>query len=193
MLVFELVYNVKICSLVPIIDAIHKPTMIKIRLERKSDQKSIREITELAFKGKPYADGDEQDLIEKLRKAGALALSLVALDNEELVGQVTFSLAKIDSATGPWYALGPVSVTPSRQREGIGSRLIEAGLSEIKHRGALGCILVGDPVFYSRFGFEVTPFCCPESEPEKYFMVKLFSTVRPTGCFSFHSIFYEDG
>jgi putative acetyltransferase len=166
--------------------------MIKIRPEKECDWKSIHEVTELAFAGKPYSDGDEPDLVDRLREIGALTLSLVALDSGSVVGHIAFSPASITSDSGPWYALGPVSVTPERQGEGIGSLLIEEGLSEIANRGALGCILTGNPNYYRRFGFELSPSNCPSNEPEGNFMVKPLSAEQPAGEFAFHKTFYGD-
>jgi putative acetyltransferase len=165
---------------------------IEVRAEQESDWKSIYDVTQRAFEGKPYADGDEPELIDGLRETGVLALSLVALDQGRLVGQITFSPADIASGSGPWYALGPVSVTPERQGEGIGTLLIETGLSEISKRGALGCILTGNPIYYRRFGFEFSPANCPHNEAQEHFMVKLLSTQRPVGRFAFHETFYGE-
>lgn len=164
--------------------------MIEVRPEQESDWRSIHEVTRRAFEGKPYSDGDEPDLIDRLREIGALTLSLVALANGSVVGQITFSPANISSGSRSWYALGPVSVVPERQGEGIGSLLIEAGLSEITNRGALGCILTGNPNYYRRFGFELSPSNCPSNEPEENFMVRVLSTEKPVGRFSFHKAFY---
>jgi putative acetyltransferase len=164
--------------------------LIEIRPERESDHAAIRAVTEAAFAGRPYADGDEQDVIDRLRAAGALSLSLVASSDGPVVGQVSFSPASLDGRAAPWCALGPVSVAPHRQREGIGSRLIEAGLAEMQRRSAHGCILVGDPAYYARFGFAPAPAHCPDREPATNFMLKLLGTTRPEGRFAFHGAFY---
>jgi putative acetyltransferase len=165
--------------------------MIEIRPEARADWKAIYEITESAFRGKLYADGDEQDLIDNLRLVDSLFLSLVAVEGEEPVGQITFSPATISSGSQPWYALGPVSVLPARQGEGIGAKLIREGLRRIQDQGALGCILTGNPKYYSRFGFERSPQNVPENESEQYFMLKLLNGQDPVGRFSFHSAFYD--
>ena len=166
--------------------------MIDIRPEQDSDQRTIYEITERAFRDMPFSDGDEHDLIDRLRDQGQLSLSLVAQDGDLIVGQITFSPATVSGGTGPWYALGPVSVNPNRQGEGIGSLLIEEGLREIKKRGALGCILTGNPLYYRRFGFEHSSANCPTNEQDEYFMVKLLAEVKPVGNFAFHSTFYGE-
>jgi putative acetyltransferase len=166
--------------------------MIEIRAEMQADFKDIHEITESAFKDRPYADGDEHELIEKLRSVQALTLSLVAVDSGQLVGQITFSPATLSSGSQPWFALGPISVLPSRQGEGVGSKLINEGLRQIQELGALGCILTGDPDYYSRFGFDFSPQNVPENEPVEYFMLKVLKGQSPDGKFSFHGAFYGE-
>lgn len=163
-----------------------------IRLETNRDTTAIREITETAFRDRPYAGGDEQDVIDRLREAGALVLSLVAVDGDAVVGQVTFSPALLSDGSGPWFALGPVAVLPSRQGEGTGAALIEEGLARIESLGALGCILTGNPAYYRRFGFENSPENAPPDEPAAFFMLKLLKGNAPKGTFSFHPAFYGD-
>ncbi len=163
---------------------------VEIRPERVEDIESIRDVTEQAFRGRPYAGGDEQDVIERLRNADALTLSLVALSDGVLVGHIAFSPATLSSGSKPWFALGPVSVLPSRQGEGIGTALIEQGLSKIKALGALGCILTGNPDYYRRFGFELAPVHVPADEAEAFFMLKLLAAQQPLGRFTFHRAFY---
>lgn len=165
---------------------------IEIRKELEADQTSIRVLTEAAFKGRPYADGDEQDVIDRLRRSNTLTLSLVATQEAAMIGQITFSPAVVEDDSSPWFALGPVSVLPSRQGEGIGSALIEEGLNRITAMGALGCILTGDPNYYSKFGFALSPTNSPDNEPEEYFQLKLLGGGQPIGKFSFDRAFYEN-
>lgn len=124
-----------------------------IRHETPSDRCVIHRLTKAAFDPMPFSDGDEAECVEKLREDGDLTLSLVAFDGDELVGHVAFSPVFLDDAFDEWYGLGPVSVWPQLQHRGIGGALINQGLSELKKNGARGCILIGDPRYYSRFGF----------------------------------------
>ncbi len=165
--------------------------MFEIREEIDTDHSATYQVTVSAFRGRPYAGGDEQDVIDRLRLAGALVLSLVATEAEELIGQVTFSPVEIEDGTGPWFALGPVSVDPARQGEGIGSALIKDGLKRIEELGALGCILTGNPDYYCRFGFKLSPQNVPLEESEEYFQLKLLKGKQPSGRFSFHRAFYS--
>ena len=164
----------------------------EIRKENSTDYGVIRLITEVAFREMPYAGGDEQIVIERLRTANALTLSLVAVVEEEVVGHIAFSPAKAADDSCPWFALGPVSVLPDLQRQGIGSVLIESGLGQIEDLGALGCILTGNPNYYRRFGFALSPKNVPQNETEEFFMLKLFKDARATGPFRFHEAFYGD-
>jgi putative acetyltransferase len=164
---------------------------IVIRPEAESDRRAIWEVTRSAFEGRPYAAGDEQDLIDNLRADGVLSVSLVAIDGSELIGQITFSPASISSNRGNWYALGPVSVIPERQGEGTGAALIDAGIKAIESLGAVGCILTGDPGYYSKHGFTLASEHCPELESEEYFMVRVIGDEEPVGTFAFHVAFYE--
>tara|TARA_R110002073_G_scaffold61577_3_gene154782 strand:+ start:4579 stop:5091 length:513 start_codon:yes stop_codon:yes gene_type:complete len=165
---------------------------IEIREEHQSDIDAIHLLTEEAFRPMPFAGGDEQDVIVRLRACGALTLSLVAVSAGGVVGQITFSPATAEDKSSPWFALGPVSVAPDRQGEGIGGQLINAGLELIDAMGALGCILTGNPVYYSRFGFMVSAKHSPENEPGEYFQLKLLAGKSPLGRFAFHDAFYGE-
>ncbi len=100
----------------------------------------------------PYSDGSEPRIIEALRRDGDLSVSLVAVIGDDLIGQISFSPVSIPDARD-WYGLGPVSVHPQHQSNGVGGSLIKAGLEGIQALGARGCVLVGDPEYYHRFGF----------------------------------------
>ena len=165
----------------------------EIRNENESDVEVIRTITEAAFREMPYAGGDEQDVIDRLRAAGVLSLSLVAIIDQEVVGHVAFSPAVAGDDSQPWFALGPVSVRPDLQRQGIGSKLIESGLAQVDNLGALGCILTGNPEYYKKFGFALSPENAPPTEPKQFFMIRLLKSSRAVGPFAFHAAFYGDG
>ncbi len=164
----------------------------EIRSEDESDFEVIHAITEAAFRGMPYAGGDEQDVVDRLRRANALRCSLVAVVEQEIVGHIAFSDATAGDDSRPWFALGPVSVLPGFQRRGIGSTLIANGLEQLEGLGALGCILTGNPEFYRRFGFALSPENAPANEPEEFFMVKLMKATRAVGPMGFHRAFYGD-
>ncbi len=162
---------------------------VEIRPERSGDIDAIGELITSAFFGKPYADGDEAGVVEVLRAQNALSISLVAVLDGTIVGQIAFSPALASGGVPGWYALGPVAVLPSRQGAGIGSMLVRTGLEAISELGAMGCILTGDSAFYSRFGFELAPESAPPGEPAEFFMVKLLRGQPPVGPIHFHEAF----
>jgi predicted N-acetyltransferase YhbS len=165
-----------------------KPTPI-IRLEVEADTPAIREITLAAFEHMPFAAGDEHELIDTLRAQSRLYLSLVAEWQGQVVGHIAFSRATPDDQSDHWFALGPVSVTPSLQGLGIGAALVDAGLKVLAEDAAAGCILTGDPEYYARFGFVLIPELAPESEPAEYFQVKLINGPLPSGKIHFDAAF----
>jgi putative acetyltransferase len=165
------------------------PINATIRPECRDDHVSIGDVIAAAFSGKPYADGDEAELVEALRRENALSVSLVAELEGTVIGQIAFSPARASDGARGWYALGPVAVLPAHQRTGIGSKLVYAGLEAITQLGASGCILVGDPAYYTRFGFRLSPSNAPDGEPTEFFMVKLLGPQQPTGPIYFHGAF----
>jgi putative acetyltransferase len=162
-----------------------------IRPERPDDWAAIGFVIRAAFFGKPYAAGDEAELVEALRRKHALVVSLVAELQGTVVGQVALSPAFASDGTARWYALGPVSVLPEYQGRGIGARLVHAGLGAITKLGANGCILTGDPAYYARFGFALAPSNAPAEEPPEFFMIKVLEGQRPRGPICFDSAFYN--
>jgi putative acetyltransferase len=118
-------------------------------------------------------------LVDRLREDGALAISMVAVIEDRIVGHVAFSPASAADGSKGWFALGPVSVEPARQAVGIGSSLIRAGLEELRRTGAAGCILTGDPEYYGRFGFELAPDVAPPGQPKEYFQVVVLNGPPP--------------
>jgi putative acetyltransferase len=127
---------------------------IIIRPEHPGEEQIINDLTVAAFAPMSYSDGSEAPIIAGLRKDGDLTISLVAVEGSDVVGHIAFSPVTIGTDNNGWYGLGPVSVWPDRQRKGIGSTLINEGLSILKARGAKGCALIGDPNYYRRFGFQ---------------------------------------
>src|SRR5512134_3792350 len=130
-----------------------KPAII-IRNETDADVSTITEVTVAAFKTLQISNHTEQFIIEALRAAKALILSLVAEADGRVVGHIALSPVTISDGTRNWYGLGPVSVLPEYQRKGIGKALLQEGLSRLRKLGAKGCCLVGHPQYYRKFGFE---------------------------------------
>lgn len=125
-----------------------------LRAEQARDVHAIYALTQLAFSQMSYSDGSEGQIVNDLRADGDLTLSLVAEVDGRIVGHVAFSPVQITGMTSGWYGLGPISVAPDRQRQGIGRALVEQGLARLKEIGAAGCALIGDPALYARLGFQ---------------------------------------
>lgn len=132
-----------------------------IRVEWHDEASVVHAITEAAF-GQP----DEARLVDALRKSGDIELSLVArVEGGQLVGHCL--LSRMQSPAG-WLGLAPVSVLPDHQGQGIGSALINEALRRAKDRGHKGVFVLGDPAYYTRFGFSAdaaagfeTPYAGP--------------------------------
>jgi len=142
---------------------------MEIRPEIPSDESAISDLITAAFLGAEHRGGNEACIVEALRKVGNLAVSLVATENGEILGHLAFSPVTIDGHSDGWFGLGPVAVVPNRQREGIGSALIEAGLDRLRARGSKGCVVLGEPAYYSRFGFTADPDLRLAGVPPEYF------------------------
>ena len=160
-----------------------------IRVERPEDAAVIHALTEAAFAGLPFSDGTEARVIAGLRAAGALTLSLVAVEGEAIVGHVAFSPVTVEGRDVGWYGLGPVSVWPARQRGGIGGALIREGLARLTAMGAGGCVLLGDPRYYRRFGFEADPALYQEGAPAWAFQRLALNGPPAKGRVRFHPAF----
>ncbi|NGM45279.1 N-acetyltransferase [Rhodobacter sp. SGA-6-6] len=163
-----------------------------LRSERPADAGAIRALTKAAFAGAPHASGTEAAIVDALRSDGALTLSLVAEDAQGIVAHLCFSPVRIGGRDCGWFGLGPVSVAPHRQGEGIGSRLIRDGLSRLRNMAANGCVVLGDPGFYARFGFAPAPGLTFDGAPPEYFLQGTFSGPTPSGLVTYHPAFYEN-
>ena len=151
--------------------------MIEIRAERVEDEAAVRRVNELAFGG-----GEEAALVDALRAAARPHLSLVAVDGGEVVGHIFFSpvsLVPEDSPASedPSFAamgLAPMAVLPERQRGGVGSALVRAGLEACRRAGADVVVVLGHPEYYPRFGFRPAARAglgCEYPVPDDTFMV----------------------
>lgn len=162
---------------------------VLIRGEKQSDIDAIFELTRAAFADCRHGDHTEQFIINALRKAGALTVSLVAELDGKIVGHIAFSPITISDGTAGWYGLGPISVSPQLQRRGIGTKLMNEGFAVLKSLGAKGCVLVGDPAYYTRCGFKNIPELVLEGVPPEVFFILSFDGNYPAGNVAFHEAF----
>ncbi len=119
-----------------------------------------------------------------------MALSLVAVDEDGgILGHITFSPVALESGESGWYGLGPLAVWPQLQRRGIGTALVIDGLRRLKERGAKGCVVLGDPAFYARFGFESDPALTYRGVPSRYVQRLVVTPPAPSGEITYHPAF----
>jgi putative acetyltransferase len=162
---------------------------MRIRLENAKDIDAIRYVTKAAFASVKHSSQTEAAIIDALRKAGTLTISLVATQNNAVVGHVSFSPVTIEGENRGWYGLGPVSVHPDHQNQGIGGKLIREGLNHLSKHKAKGCVILGEPEYYKRFGFENDSALRYEDAPATYFMRLVFSGPMPFGRVTYHESF----
>lgn len=165
---------------------------MRIRQERPNDVERITRIQYAAFKGHPMhepgAEPVEHRIVERLRAANALSLSLLAEEEQQLVGHIALSPATVGGTEG-WRLLGPIGVLPEHQGKGIGSALLREALRRMRAKKLLGVVLVGDPGFYGRFGFCSAPGLSWEGVPEQFVLALPFSEVQPEGAIIAHEAF----
>lgn len=164
---------------------------MKVRKELPSDYDSIRRINIDAFKDEPLSCQTEHLIIEELRKAGAMSLSLVAEDDAgNVCAHIAFSDATLDGEPCNCFLVGPLAVAPKMQGRGIGTALIKAALEEVRKMGISACILIGDPAFYTRFGFVGYERITMQGVPQENVMIKIFDeSFDASGNLGHHSAF----
>ncbi len=160
-----------------------------IRSERTGDAVAIEAVTVVAFKDAPHTAHTEQFIVRALREAGALSVSLVAEDAGVIVGHVALSPVVFSGGEPDWYGLGPISVAPAVQGRGIGTQLMQAALGALHDIGAAGCVVLGDPGYYGRFGFVADPALVLPDVPPAYFQALPLNGTVPVGTISYHPAF----
>ncbi|WP_151768743.1 GNAT family N-acetyltransferase [Acinetobacter oleivorans] len=162
---------------------------IIIRDEQVEDIKAIEHLTKAAFQNAEHTSHTEHFIVNSLRNHGQLTISLVAVEDGSIIGHVAISPVQISSGEIGWYGIGPISVHPDKQGLGIGSRLMNKSLEKLKNLGAKGCVLLGDPNYYSRFGFKNYPELILPDVPSEYFQALSFSDHFAKGYVSYHEAF----
>lgn len=164
---------------------------VQIRSETPDDISTIEAVTIAAFADAAHTSRTEQFIVRALRMSGQLMLSLVAEKQGKIVGHIALSPVTITDDLGHeasgWYGLGPISVVPPEQGQGIGSLLIEQALAELRTHQAAGCVVLGDPAYYTRFGFQCHSDLQLPGVPPEYFMALALQEIVPAG-----SVRYSD-
>ncbi|MGY6632547.1 MAG: GNAT family N-acetyltransferase [Alkalilacustris sp.] len=159
---------------------------MQIRPETPTDAAAIRHVVDVAFRGAPHSDGTEAAIVDALRLAGALSLSLVAESEGRTVGHVAFSPVTVDGVEVGLTGLGPLAVLPEAQGRGIGTALVWAGLGRL---GGRGCVVLGDARYYRRFGFAPCPGLWLPGVPPEHFMALAQGRSLPQGAVAYHPAF----
>lgn len=160
-----------------------------LRNEKPQDIEAISRLTEAAFRNEEHSSHTEHFIVNALRRTGQLSISLVAAEHDEILGHVAISPVRISSGITGWYGLGPISVRPDRQGKGIGSALIKAALQQLRQEGAAGCVVLGDPGYYGRFGFKTHPGLELPGVPSEYFQALSFTCELPVGVVKYAAAF----
>lgn len=158
---------------------------MKIRQETPADYDAITKITTKAFR-----QADEAQLISQLRKDGDIKISLVAYDENNIIGHIALSCLKSPKNA---LALGPVSVIPEKQKQGVGITLINHAIAQAQQKEVALIFVLGDPAYYTRFGFSVdlgAQYPCPYAGP--YFMgLNLLDCALPPAAIIYPNAFNE--
>lgn len=163
---------------------------VSIRPETAADIPAIAEVTCRAFETLEISQHTEQFIVAGLRAAGALSVSLVAETEGRVVGHIAFSPVVLSDGSAGWYGVGPLSVEPELHKRGIGTRLMHEGIAAIRKLGAQGCMLVGHPEYYARFGFRNEPGLILDGVPPEVFFCLPFGGTVPQGNVAFHPAFF---
>lgn len=160
-----------------------------IRKEAPGDAAGISAVTTAAFLDAAHTDHTEQFIVSALREADRLTVSLVAVDGDTIIGHLAISPVSVSDRSPGWFGLGPVSVAPAWQGRGIGSALVREALAELGSLHASGCVVLGEPGFYSRFGFMPVPSLVLPGVPPEYFQAVAFTGHMPSGVVAYHESF----
>lgn len=162
---------------------------ITIRPESSADAQAIEAVTACAFRDAPHTSHTEQHIVESLRRAGKLVISLVAEADGRVIGHVAISPVSISDGASGWFGLGPISVLPQHQRRGVGSQLVHEALRLLRGRGACGCVVLGEPEFYGRFGFQPDADLVLPGVPPEYFQAIRLDSSKSRGTVTYHEAF----
>lgn len=163
---------------------------MQIRIETPNDIDSIHALLISTFDQNPESLHTEHQIVDSLRSRGKLALSLVAIENDDLIGFIGFSQATINDTEQGWYLLSPLAVRPDRQGLGIGSELIQSGIQWLRINDASGVCVVGDPLYFDRFGFREIPELKPQNPPSSFcFLARPLIVAPAYGTVSFDASF----
>ena len=155
--------------------------MVIVRPERREDARAVRRVNEQAF-----GQEAEANLVDALRQCDEPLISLVAVEDDQVVGHILFSPVRVECGDRVVHGmgLGPMAVLPEHQRTGIGSELVRVGVSEMRGSCCPFVIVLGHPQFYPRFGFEPASrrgIRCEWEVPDEAFMILILEATEMDG------------
>jgi predicted N-acetyltransferase YhbS len=162
-----------------------------IRSEKPSDIEAIAEVTKAAFEDHSLCLQTEHFIIDDLRAADALTISIVIEIDGRIVGHIAFSPVTISDGTTNWHGLGPVSVLPEYQGRRIGTALVSRGIAMLMSMRSKGIVLAGLPTYFNRFGFSAHSQLILEGTPPEIFLAKSLVGRVPSGKVEFHQAFKQ--
>ncbi len=162
---------------------------MQIRPEQPSHCAAIRKVIAAAFATHPHSNHKEQDIVDALRSAHALTVSLVAIKDEQVIGHIACSQVAINGQFDEWYGLGPVAVAPNHQNKGTGAALIRASIELLTARSANGIVLLGEPAYYERFGFSAAHSLSLPGAPASHFLCLPLRKGVADGVVTYHAAF----
>ncbi|KGS49127.1 acetyltransferase family protein [Burkholderia pseudomallei MSHR5613] len=162
------------------------------RGERAGDAAALARVIVAAFADEPQGGQFERRIVDALRVDGRLSVSFVAVRDGRLVGHVAFSPVAIGAGGEGWHGLAPLAVWPGCQRQGIGAALVRAGLDALRRAGARGCVVLGEPAYYARFGFgPAGDIVFPQAPPDALMALPFGEHAPcPAGALRYHASFY---
>ncbi|AIO95681.1 acetyltransferase [Burkholderia pseudomallei] len=165
---------------------------VTLRGERAGDAAALARVIVAAFADEPQGGQFERRIVDALRADGRLSVSLVAVRDGRLVGHVAFSPVAIGAGGEGWHGLAPLAVWPGCQRQGIGAALVRAGLNALRRAGARGCVVLGEPAYYARFGFgPAGDIVFPQAPPDALMALPFGEHAPcPAGELRYHASFY---
>ncbi|WP_342303369.1 N-acetyltransferase [Burkholderia pseudomallei] len=163
-----------------------------LRGERAGDAAALARVIVAAFADEPQGGQFERRIVDALRADGRLSVSLVAVRDGRHVGHVAFSPVAIGAGGEGWHGLAPLAVWPGCQRQGIGAALVRAGLDALRRAGARGCVVLGEPAYYARFGFgPAGDIVFPQAPPDALMALPFGEHAPcPAGALRYHASFY---
>ncbi|AIO76535.1 N-acetyltransferase [Burkholderia multivorans] len=171
--------------------------VVTLRDERASDVDAIADVIVSAFAGEPEHGQFERRIVDALRADRALAVSLVAERDGRVIGHVACSPVSIGGAAAGdsrWHGLAPLAVRADCRRRSVGAGLVRTALDALRRRGAQGCVVLGDPAYYARFGFAPCADLVFPGAPATHFLALTLDDAapRPAGIVRYHDAFHPE-